>query len=99
MARLRCITNYLTRMRLTNAEGVWSLTLKMHLMRRCQQAFSRGLSLIVRLQNPIKLFLDIGRPCRVKPLALEIQNVDGGCVWGQQLVAYRLEDQQFLSSG
>ena len=56
MARLRCITNYLTRMRLTNAEGVWSLSLRMHWMRRCQQAFSRGLSLIVRLQNSSNYF-------------------------------------------
>ncbi|MEW4936908.1 symmetrical bis(5'-nucleosyl)-tetraphosphatase, partial [Acinetobacter baumannii] len=26
-----------------------------------------------------------------------IQNVDGGCVWGKNLIAYRLEDQQAFS--
>ena len=29
-----------------------------------------------------------------KTINERIQNVDGGAVWGHQLIAYRLEDQQ-----
>jgi bis(5'-nucleosyl)-tetraphosphatase (symmetrical) len=32
-----------------------------------------------------------------KTINANIQNVDGGCVWGQQLLAYRLEDQQIFA--
>lgn len=32
-----------------------------------------------------------------KRVADNIQNVDGGCVWGNQLMAYRLEDQQLFA--
>jgi bis(5'-nucleosyl)-tetraphosphatase (symmetrical) len=32
-----------------------------------------------------------------KTISPKIQNVDGGCVWGQQLIAFRLEDQQLFA--
>ena len=32
-----------------------------------------------------------------KSISEQIQNVDGGCVWGHQLLAYRLEDQHMFA--
>jgi hypothetical protein len=31
-----------------------------------------------------------------KSISSQIQNVDGGCVWGHQLIAYRLEDKEIF---
>ena len=36
-------------------------------------------------------------PLQGQTVADNIQNVDCGCVWGNQLMAYRLEDQQLFA--
>ena len=103
VARLRMITNYLTRMRLCTADGRLEFSFKDSLDAPMPDGFvpwfdwpsvETGLS---EMQPRRRLFghwaaLE-GKVHNPQVLAL-----DGGCVWGGALLAYRLSDGQWLRS-
>ncbi|MFH7766737.1 symmetrical bis(5'-nucleosyl)-tetraphosphatase [Acinetobacter sp. BSP-28] len=95
-ARLRCITNYLTRMRLTNADGQMEFSFKDSLDDPMPDDFKPWFEFESQAAQTHQLIFGHWAALRGKTITSQIQNVDGGCVWGHQLIAYRLEDQQLF---
>ena len=94
--RLRCITNYLTRMRLTNAEGRMEFCFKDSLDDPMPEGFQPWFEFESKAAKTHQLIFGHWAALQGKTITPQIQNVDGGCVWGNQLIAYRLEDQQLF---
>lgn len=96
MARLRCLTNYFTRMRFCDEQGGLCLQYKgtipaaptgmvpwFHYPKRvlCQETIVFGHWAALNALNP----------------ASNVYALDTGCVWGQTLTAMRLQDRVFFS--
>ena len=96
-ARLRCITNYLTRMRLTDVEGRLEFEFKDALDAPMPTGFKPWFEFESQAAQTHQLIFGHWAALQGKTISAHIQNVDGGCVWRQQLVAYRLEDQQLFA--
>ena len=96
-ARLRCITNYLTRMRLTDATGRLEFSFKDALDAPMPTGFQPWFEFESEVAKTHQLIFGHWAALQGKTISPHIQNVDGGCVWGQQLIAYRLEDQQVFA--
>ncbi|ESK56697.1 symmetrical bis(5'-nucleosyl)-tetraphosphatase [Acinetobacter tjernbergiae] len=96
-ARLRCITNYLTRMRLTDVDGRLEFEFKDALDAPMPTGFKPWFEFESQAAQTHQLIFGHWAALQGKTISQKIQNVDGGCVWGQQLVAYRLEDQQLFA--
>lgn len=97
MARLRCITNYLTRMRLTTAEGQLEFEFKEGLGAPMPKGYKPWFDYESKAAKTHHLVFGHWAALHAKRISDDIQSVDGGCVWGHQLVAYRLEDQQLFA--
>ncbi|MBH2028888.1 MAG: symmetrical bis(5'-nucleosyl)-tetraphosphatase [Moraxellaceae bacterium] len=95
--RLRCITNYLTRMRLTDVDGQLEFEFKDALDAPMPTGFKPWFEFESQAAQTHQLIFGHWAALQGKTISQKIQNVDGGCVWGQQLVAYRLEDQQLFA--
>ena len=95
-ARLRCITNYLTRMRLTNSEGRLEFSFKDSLDDAMPQGFKPWFEFESEAAKTHQLIFGHWAALQGKTINPQIQNVDGGCVWGKQLIAYRLEDKEIF---
>ncbi|AWV85553.1 symmetrical bis(5'-nucleosyl)-tetraphosphatase [Acinetobacter radioresistens] len=95
-ARLRCITNYLTRMRLSNAEGRLEFSFKDSLDDPMSAGFQPWFEFDSKAAETHQVVFGHWAALQAKTVSTNIQNVDGGCVWGNQLVAFRLEDQQLF---
>ena len=96
-ARLRCITNYLTRMRLTDETGRLEFSFKDALDAPMPTGFQPWFEFESEVAKTHQLIFGHWAALQGKTISPHIQNVDGGCVWGQQLIAYRLEDQQVFA--
>lgn len=96
-ARLRCITNYLTRMRLTDAEGRLEFSFKDALDDPMPKGFKPWFEFDSQAAKTHQIFFGHWAALQGKSISDKIQNVDGGCVWGNQLMAYRLEDQSMFA--
>lgn len=90
--RLRCIVNYLTRMRLTDAEGRLEFSFKDSLDDPMPAGFKPWFEYASAAAETHQIIFGHWAALQGKTISAQIQNVDGGCVWGHQLVAYRLED-------
>ncbi len=95
--RLRCIVNYLTRMRLTDAEGRLEFSFKDSLDDPVPAGFKPWFEYVSAAAETHQIIFGHWAALQGKTISAQIQNVDGGCVWGHQLVAYRLEDQQLFT--
>lgn len=95
-ARLRCITNYLTRMRLTNSEGRLEFSFKDSLDDPMPQGFKPWFEFESEAAKTHQLIFGHWAALQGKTINPQIQNIDGGCVWGKQLIAYRLEDKEIF---
>ncbi len=95
-ARLRCITNYLTRMRLTNAEGKMEFSFKDSLDDPMPEGFQPWFEFESEAAKTHQVIFGHWAALQGKTINPQIQNVDGGCVWGNQLIAYRLEDKEIF---
>ena len=93
-ARLRCITNYLTRMRLTNAEGKMEFSFKDSLDESMPEGFQPWFEFDSKATKTHQIVFGHWAALQGKTINECIQNVDGGAVWGHQLIAYRLEDKK-----
>ncbi|MGJ8756756.1 symmetrical bis(5'-nucleosyl)-tetraphosphatase [Acinetobacter sp. HC8-3S] len=97
MTRLRCITNYLTRMRLTDAKGRLEFGFKDALDAPMPVGFQPWFEFESLAAQTHQLIFGHWAALQGKIINSQIQNVDGGCVWGQQLMAFRLEDQHMFA--
>ena len=96
-ARLRCITNYLTRMRLTDVKGRLEFSFKDALDEAMPEGFQPWFEFDSKAAQTHQIIFGHWAALQGKTVSPQIQNVDGGCVWGNQLLAYRLEDQEMFS--
>ncbi|MDY6451543.1 symmetrical bis(5'-nucleosyl)-tetraphosphatase [Acinetobacter faecalis] len=95
--RLRCITNYLTRMRLTNAEGCLEFSFKDALDEPMPDGFQPWFEFESQAAKTHQIIFGHWAALKGKTISTHIQNVDGGCVWGNSLIAYRLEDKEIFA--
>lgn len=95
--RTRCIVNYLTRMRLTDAEGRLEYSFKDSLDDPMPEGFKPWFEFESKTAATHQIVFGHWAALQGKTISERIQNVDGGCVWGNQLMAYRLEDQQMFA--
>ena len=96
-ARLRCITNYLTRMRLTDVNGRLEFSFKDALDEPMPTGFKPWFEFESQVSKTHQVVFGHWAALEGKTISSKIQNVDGGCVWGNQLLAFRLEDQQMFA--
>ena len=95
--RIRCIVNYLTRMRLTDAEGRLEYSFKDALDDPMPEGFKPWFEFESQAAQTHQILFGHWAGLNGKTISNKIQNVDGGCVWGNQLMAFRLEDQQMFA--
>ncbi|WP_312209787.1 symmetrical bis(5'-nucleosyl)-tetraphosphatase [Acinetobacter variabilis] len=95
--RTRCIVNYLTRMRLTDTEGRLEYSFKDSLDDPMPEGFKPWFEFESKTAVTHQIVFGHWAALQGKAISERIQNVDGGCVWGNQLMAYRLEDQQMFA--
>ena len=94
--RIRAITNYLTRMRLCQEDGALEFTFKSSL----NDSMPAGFRPWFEWQVPRKRKVLFGHWAALKA-DVDLPNaraLDGGCVWGESLVAYRLHDGKIFTS-
>lgn len=96
-ARLRCIVNYLTRMRLTDSAGQLEFSFKDSLNDPMPEGFKPWFEFASQAAQTHKVVFGHWAALQGKTISDSIQNVDGGCVWGHQLMAYRLEDETLFA--
>ncbi len=97
--RLRTITNYLTRMRLCDANGALDFKFKDDLNAPMPAGFKPWFEWPSQVAPHTQLFFGHWAALQGQSLTANRWALDGGCVWGGQLIAYRLEDaQRFVSS-
>ncbi|MFN4368405.1 MAG: symmetrical bis(5'-nucleosyl)-tetraphosphatase [Acinetobacter sp.] len=95
--RIRCIVNYLTRMRLTDVEGRLEYSFKDALDDPMPEGFKPWFEFESQAAQTHQILFGHWAALNSKTISNKIQNVDGGCVWGNQLMAFRLEDQQMFA--
>lgn len=95
--RIRCIVNYLTRMRLTDAEGRLEYSFNDALDDPMPEGFKPWFEFESQAAQTHQILFGHWAALNGKTISNKIQNVDGGCVWGNQLMAFRLEDQQMFA--
>lgn len=95
-ARLRCITNYLTRMRYCYADGRLDLQYKGTIQEKPAHLFPWFL---MENRKPIKEKIIFGHWAALngKTSVPNLYALDTGCVWGHALSALRLEDEMRFS--
>lgn len=96
--RWRVITNYFTRMRLCDENGRLEFDFKDDLSAPMPEGFKPWFEWPDQLENQTQLFFGHWAALQGKSISPHIHALDGGCVWGGQLIAYRLEDKQFFTS-
>ncbi|WP_445116672.1 symmetrical bis(5'-nucleosyl)-tetraphosphatase [Acinetobacter sp. WZC-1] len=94
--RLRVITNYLTRMRLTDEAGRLEFSFKDELDAPMPKGFQPWFEYPSKAAETHQIIFGHWAALRGKTISPNIQNVDGGVVWGNQLIAWRLEDRQLF---
>jgi bis(5'-nucleosyl)-tetraphosphatase (symmetrical) len=95
--RIRCIVNYLTRMRLIDAKGRLEYSFKDALDDPMPEGFKPWFEFESQAAQTHQILFGHWAALNGKTISNKIQNVDGGCVWGNQLMAFRLEDQQMFA--
>lgn len=96
MDRLRCITNYLTRMRLCYPDGRLDLTYKGNLEDRPRELLP-WFEVTHRANAGCKIIFGHWAALGGKADVPNIYPLDTGCVWGNCLTALRLEDERLFS--
>lgn len=96
--RLRVITNYLTRMRLIDAEGRLEFEFKDSLDAPMPEGFKPWFTWPGQVAPHQHILFGHWAALQGVDITTNMTAVDGGCVWGGQLLAYRLEDSQLFAS-
>jgi len=96
--RLRVITNYFTRMRLISPDGRLEFSFKDDLNGKLPEGFEPWFTRTPAVPRTEKILF--GHWAALEGLRIQAAAIplDGGCVWGGGLIAYRLEDgQRFMT--
>lgn len=96
-ARLRMITNYFTRMRLCTRKGVLEFDFNEGLDARDEMPIGFLPWFEWRVERERKVLFGHWAALEAKVASETVQSLDGGCVWGGRLVAYRLADEQMIT--
>ncbi|MCX7115458.1 MAG: symmetrical bis(5'-nucleosyl)-tetraphosphatase [Gammaproteobacteria bacterium] len=96
MARLRCITNYFTRMRFCDADGGMCLTYKGTIDTAPSGVIPWFAHPQRKMDDEVVVFGHWAALGLLHP-APNVYALDTGCVWGQTLTAMRLQDKVFFS--
>ncbi len=96
--RTRAIVNYLTRMRLCDANGKLDLTHK-GAPNTTSKAFKPWFEWPRKAENQLKILFGHWAALKGKCDTPNIIALDGGCVWGGQLIAYCLETGRTIGVG
>ncbi len=93
--RMRAIANYLTRMRLCDQQGLLEFSFKEGL----DDTMPDGFLPWFHWQVPRKRKILFGHwaALKAKVNTDKVRSLDAGCVWGGQLLAYRLHDEKVIS--
>ncbi len=94
-ARLRLIANYFTRMRLCDEQGTLEFSFKESLADTMPLGYRPWFSWQTHRKR--KILFGHWAALEAKVITSNIHSLDGGCVWGGQLVAYRLADEQIFT--
>lgn len=98
VVRLRMITNYLTRMRLCTAEGRLEFRFKDSLEAEMPDGFLPWFDWPSVESQPRRRLFGHWAALEGKIHNPQVLSLDGGCVWGGYLLAYRLSDGQWFKS-
>lgn len=93
--RLRLITNYLTRMRLCDKYGTLEFSFKGSLNDKMPKGFRPWFDWEVTRKR--KILFGHWAALQAKIATNQVRALDGGCVWGGKLVAYRLADECLIT--
>lgn len=96
-ARLRVITNYLTRMRVLDAEGRMEFSFKQGLMDAMPAGFAPWFSYPHAIQPPQQLLFGHWAALQGQTSNRHCIALDGGCVWGGVLMALQLDSGNIIS--
>jgi bis(5'-nucleosyl)-tetraphosphatase (symmetrical) len=94
--RLRCIVNYLTRMRYCYADGRLELSYKGMISDK-PQTLIPWFDVPTRVNKEDKIVFGHWAALGGKADVPNVYPIDTGCAWGRQLTALRLEDEQLFS--
>lgn len=92
--RLRCITNYLTRMRFIHANGTMEFSSKLGLD-HAPPTFRAWFEFPTQIEETI--VFGHWASLNGKTHNNQFRAIDTGCVWGRRLTAYRLDNQEHCS--
>ncbi|MBF7689069.1 symmetrical bis(5'-nucleosyl)-tetraphosphatase [Acinetobacter sp. EC24] len=90
--RFRVIVNYLTRMRLIAHDGTLEFSFKESLSDPMPDGFMPWFEHHSTGQDRQQIFFGHWAALEGQTHQALVHNVDGGCVWGNRLIAHRLED-------
>lgn len=93
-ARVRCITNYFTRMRLCKANGQLEFSFKSNTNNHMPSGFKPWFDWQVARER--KILFGHWAALEGKVNLPHARALDGGCVWGGKLLAYRLRDGRVI---
>lgn len=93
--RCRMIANYLTRMRLCDKEGNLELKFKEGLDKTMPDNFKAWFDWSTERKE--RIFFGHWAALKADIDTKQVRSLDGGCVWGGTLVAYRLNDNRVFS--
>lgn len=95
--RWRVITNYLTRMRLTDKDGKLEFEFKEGLDEPMPEGFQPWFNWPNQVSPSHQILFGHWAALLGIRIDPQIRALDGGCVWGGELIAYRLDDSQLFS--
>lgn len=101
--RLRCITNYFTRMRVCDKHGRLEFDFKLHpalFDDELPKGFKAWYAYDTEIAKKRKQKILFGHwaSLEAKVETKRVRSLDAGCVWGGSLLAYRLEDGKVFES-
>lgn len=94
--RIRAITNYFTRMRLCKEDGTLEFSFKSSLTDEMPDSFRPWFEWQVARRR--KVLFGHWAALKAEIDLPHARALDGGCVWGNSLIAYRLSDGKIFSS-
>jgi bis(5'-nucleosyl)-tetraphosphatase (symmetrical) len=97
--RLRCITNYFTRVRFCDPDGRLELTKKGNVTDTTDEKLVPWFKVPHRQNKNLKIIFGHWAALRGHTGIANVFALDTGCVWGYDLTAMRLEDKQLFSVG
>lgn len=92
--RMRAIANYFTRMRLCTKSGLLEFSFKQSLDDNMPAEFRPWFEWTTIRER--KILFGHWAALQAKVDTKSVRALDGGCVWGGSLVAYRLEDEKII---